>query len=349
MRKDNKPVENKLAILNLATGEQTVIDSIQGYFFSPDGTWLAMRHYPPEAAGATGGGGRGAGGGGRGGGGRGGGSNGADDNTPGATLILRELATGRDLTFGNVSEVMWQDMKHRGTLLAMAISTPDKAGNGIQVFDTQTGNIRVLDSSASTYSNLVWRKNTAELAALKSKTDDKHDGPAYIALAWKDAAKAGPGEVYDPTADKQFPAGKRTVNFRRPTWSEDGATLFIGVAEWYPKPARGKRGDDAAADTADEQPTVDVWHWRDPEVMAYQVKNATQDGRKNMLAAWHIDTGAFTLLGHDLTTEQVTPIKHTNLAYRRPGMERLRPRALHRPALREHLFGRLVHRTTYPG
>src|SRR5580698_6943962 len=48
LRKDDKPVQNKLGLMNLVTGDQTVIDAIQSFSFSPDGTFLAMRHYPPE-------------------------------------------------------------------------------------------------------------------------------------------------------------------------------------------------------------------------------------------------------------------------------------------------------------
>ncbi len=138
MRRRQTPAQNKLGLMNLATGDQTLIDGIESFAFSPTGTWLAMRQYPPERAAAAGGtaAGRGGGGGGRGGrGGRGGGG-GADDNTPGATLILRQLATGRDTAFGNVSEFAWQDWKHRGNLLAMAISTGEKTGNAIQLFDS---------------------------------------------------------------------------------------------------------------------------------------------------------------------------------------------------------------------
>ena len=47
--------QNKLGLMNLATGEQTVVDGIESFAFSPAGTWLAMRHYPPESARATGG------------------------------------------------------------------------------------------------------------------------------------------------------------------------------------------------------------------------------------------------------------------------------------------------------
>jgi Tol biopolymer transport system component/dienelactone hydrolase len=334
LRRDSRPVENKLGLVNLATGEETTTDSIQSFSFSPDGTLIAMRHYPPEAAAAAGGrgatAGRGGGGGG-GRGGRGGGANGADDNAPGATLIVRNLAAGRDTTFGNISEFAWQNMKHQGKLLAMAVSTPDKTGNGIQVFDSQTGMLRVLDSSsASTYSNFAWRKDSSDFAALKSKTDEKHDGATYVVLSWKNLGDPSEtAHVYDPTADSKFPSGLRTVSFRRPAWAEsDTDLLFIGLAEWYPKmagaaPAGGGRrgrggnaggGAAASADDAEEQPGVDVWHWKDVEVMAYQSKNASQDGRKNMLAALHVNAGKLTQLGQE-TTEQVTPMRHGNLAY----------------------------------
>jgi dipeptidyl aminopeptidase/acylaminoacyl peptidase len=352
LRKDDKPVQNKLGLLNLASGDPIVIDAIQAFAFSPDGTWLAMRHYPPEAAA---GGGRGAAAGGRGGGGgrggRGGGANGADDNTPGATLIVRQLATGRDTTFGNISEFSWQNQKHTGKLLAMAISTPDKTGNGIQIFDTQTASLRVLDSSASTYSNFAWRKDSADFAALKSKTDDKHDGATYIVLSWKNLGQlpmtregvttSEASRAYDPTADQKFPSGLRTVSYRRPSWSDDGSILFVGLSEWYPKPAsaapsagrRGGRGANASADSADEaddQPAVDVWHWKDIEVMAYQSKNASQEGRRNMLAALHVDSGTLTQLGHEVT-EQITPLKHGNLAYAAEWKEYAMDRSIGRP------------------
>ena len=62
--------------------------------------------------------------------------------------------------------------------------------------------------------------------------------------------------------------------------------------------------------------------------MAYQSKNASQEGRRNMLAALHVDSGSLTQLGHEIT-EQVTPLKHHNLAYGR-GMEGLCAGAEHR-------------------
>ena len=55
------------------------------------------------------------------------------------------------------------------------------------------------------------------------------------------AVKAALRRVYDPGADAAFPAGMRAVAFRKPSWSEDGAIVFLGVAKWNEKPAVPKK------------------------------------------------------------------------------------------------------------
>jgi dipeptidyl aminopeptidase/acylaminoacyl peptidase len=327
LRRDKKPVENKAGLLNLASGEQTTVDTVESFAFSPTGTWIAMRRYPPAPATpapATP-------------------AAAADDGPPrGATLILRELATGRDVTFGNVSDIAWQDQKRTGTLLAFTISTTDKTGNGVQVFDTKTGALRTLDSSSAVYSNLAWRKDSTDLAALKSKTDDKHDGPTQIALSWTGLGGTEAAKVYDPTADAKFPAGMAVSGARRPSWSEDGKVVYVGLAEWAPKkpgaPKPAEAGAAAAAEPPkDDQPTVDVWHWRDTEVMAHQVKSAAQNRRRSVLAAWHTDTGSLAQLGQSPTLEQVTPFKHQNLAYAAEWKEWGLERSIGRPVANLYL------------
>src|SRR5207244_921341 len=105
----------------------------------------------------------------------------ADAPAIGATLVVRDLATGRDTTFGNVGEYAWQE---KGRLLAITIAVEDKTWNGVQLYDPQTSALRVLDSSPSTYTGLAWRKDAADLAVLRSKTADRRDGPTEVALAW---------------------------------------------------------------------------------------------------------------------------------------------------------------------
>jgi len=344
LKKDKKPVPKKTGLMNLSNGELTTVDGIESFAFSPDGAWLAMRRTPPEKkdsdkkdpADASE----------------------ADEPPAGATLLLRQLSTGRDTSFGNVSEYAWQDLPKAGTLLAMTINNEDKTGNGVQIFDVHASAVRVLDTSASIYSGLSWRKKSSDLAVLRSKSDDHRDGPTQVALAWTNLGQSSESaHLYDPTTDSKFPAATRTVSFRKPAWALDGGVVFLGLARWEDKiaePAKpatpaadgAKSGDGAKsadstakdADTAknkekddDDPPTVDVWNWHDTEVMPRQKFNAKNDRQKNMLAAWSIEKNSLVPLGKDLD-ERVTPLEHQPLAVSADWSAYAMERSIGRPA-----------------
>lgn len=324
LKKEKKPVHRKLGLLNLASGEQTIVDGIESFAFSADGSDLAMRRYPPEKKATTDA------------------TVTADaDEAPGSTLIVRQLAAARDTSFGNVSEFAWQDIRWRGRLLALTISAEDRAGNGVQLFDPDTGVLRVLDSSSSIYSRLAWRKDSSDLAVLRSKNEERREGATQVALVWTHLGDASEARhQYDSTADPKFPVGMRTVAFRRPSWSEDGGVVFLGVGKWDEKAPEAKKSETTAAGardgegsaTKEEEPAaVEVWHTRDVDVMPKQKISARNDRQKNLLAAWHLESGQFVQLGKELA-EQVTPLKHQKLAYAIKWAPYAMARSIGRPA-----------------
>jgi dipeptidyl aminopeptidase/acylaminoacyl peptidase len=321
MKKEKKPVQNKLGVMNLATGEQTVIDEIESFAFSPTGSFLAFRRYAPEKKEAPP-------------------TSPLEDEPPaaGATLIVRQLAAGHDFAFGNVSEFLWQNWRAHGHLLAIALNVAgtadEKTGNGVQLFDTETGALRVLDSAPAIYSDLAWRKDGADLAFLRSKTDDKHEGTTGVAIAWTHLAESSEAShQYDPSADTKLPAGMRTVSYRKLTWSDDGQIVFVGVAKWGGKlpPIKKEGGEKDSVKEEDEPAAVDIWHWHDLDVMPKQKINARKDFERNLLAAWHIDSGQFVQLGHGVT-EQVSPIRHQPLAWAADWQAYALDRTIGRPA-----------------
>jgi dipeptidyl aminopeptidase/acylaminoacyl peptidase len=218
----------------------------------------------------------------------------------------------------------------------MIISAEDKMGNGVQLFDPATTALRVLDSSPAAYTKLAWRKDAPDLAVLRAKTDDSHDGSTYVALCWTGIGKTERRRMYDPTVDSTFPAGMRTVSFRPLSWTADGNAVFLGLAKWEERvvPEEGEDKSDESDDaTVPAKPsTVEIWHAKDVFVMPWQKVHADEDRRRNMLAAWHLESGKLVQLGKDLIDEHVTPIRHTNLAYVAEWSKYAMERSIGRPA-----------------
>jgi dipeptidyl aminopeptidase/acylaminoacyl peptidase len=302
LKKEKKPVQNKLGLVNLATGEISTLDGIESFAFSADGAFLAMQRYRPPAPAAPSGRSDRDG-------------TGESEEKTGTTLLVRQLARGSDTTFGNVSQYAWQDTE-QSHMLAMTISAEGKTGNGVHLFDPKTAILRVLDSSPSIYSGLAWRKDAPDLALFRTKDNEHKEGPTHLLFAWTGLGKSERRFVYDPTSDSSFPEGMRTVPFRPFVWSDDGRVLFLGIAKWNDKIIPEKKENKEAEINPDEEPsTVEIWHWTDVYVMPWQKKHAAQDRRRNLLSAWHLKSGKFVQLGKDLINERVAPIRHSNYAY----------------------------------
>ena len=80
LRKQKKPAHQTLGLLNLETGDTTLVESVSDFAFSDDGRYLAMRRYPPKEA---------------------------PDEMRGADLLIRDLETETYTSFGNVADVEW--------------------------------------------------------------------------------------------------------------------------------------------------------------------------------------------------------------------------------------------------
>lgn len=252
------PPRNSVGIVDLQRGTTTVVADVQSYSLSDDGRHVAFRRYP-----ATG--------------------------RRTADLIVRNLESVEELTFGNISEFSWSD---DGAVLAMAVDVDGGTGNGVQVLDVTRGTLKSLDATSSRYTGLAWREKSHALAALRARADSAYADTGYVVLAWTDVANSGTKSVYDFSADTNFPKTLRVADGRAPQWSEDGSTVFIGVGTREPVPEL--RSPDAPAPAR-----VQVWHWKDLRQFHQQEVQAAQDRARTTLAAWRVGASGIVRLSED--------------------------------------------------
>jgi len=237
---------------------------MQSFQVSEGGQHVALRGYP-----AGGGGGR------------------------GANLVVRDLATGGELSFGGVAEYAWSD---DGALLAMTTDATGKSGSAVQVLDVASGRLIPLDAGADGYEGLGWRGNAHDLVVLRAAPDTAFTDTSYTAIAWRGVGSArATKQVYESSDAGSATAGLGVSSNRTPLWSGDGSMIFLGLAPRAPKEPRAEQpapGEGPAR--------VEVWHWRDRRLYHQQNRQAAQDRRRTMLASWHVDQNTVVPLARDL-------------------------------------------------
>ena len=285
MTKDKKPIRNRAALLNLATGDTISIADISSFAFSDDGGYIALRGYAPEGR-----------------------------KSKGADLAVRDLARATMTNFGNVADFRWRE---KGTLLALTIDTENQTGNAVAVYDPAAGSLRTLDSSPARYTAPAWRDDDDDLAVLRTAVSEAYEDTAHVVMAWKDLASPRTERLtFDPATANGFPRDMRIVDSRPLRWSDNGRTVFFGIQAREPKESKTTvvAADSAASRTkasgnggraADEPAGVEVWHAKDIDIMPEQKVRANRDRNRNFLAAWHAHTNRFVQLADDFTEEVV--------------------------------------------
>ncbi|MCH8254667.1 MAG: S9 family peptidase [Gemmatimonadetes bacterium] len=229
LAEEEKPIRNKLGVLDLAAGDETIVDDVASFVFSEGGEYLAMRAYQPE---------------------------GSERSV--ADLLIRDLASGTISNFGNVSAFAWAEV---GTLLAMTIETETGTGNGVHLYDPATGSLHVLELSTSVYRGLAWREDADDLAVLRNSEDEAFAEDTHAILVWADL---GSGRLskreFDPSQIEAFPDDMRVAEQRTLRWAEDGSAIYFGLRtrERSPEGEDKKEEEKADADTTAPEEASDA-------------------------------------------------------------------------------------------
>ena len=290
LRTSGEAARKDMGLLDLTTLDVKVVENVTTFAFSEGGAYLAMHRERPPNDDAR---------------------DGHDADTPndptGSDLMMRDLNTGADVQFANVSAFAWQD---DGALLAMTIAAEGRTGNGVQLFNALTGGLRTLESDSAVFSGLSWREGEDDLAILRSRSVTGYEGDTHSVLVWRNLVDTPTAALtYDPADDTNFPAEVRIVKERQPVWSDDGTAVFFGVKTWEAarqtddEPAADANDTNGESERAEETAEVDVWHSEDRRIIPMQRVQAQRDRDRSLLAVWHLDKGHFVQLATDLMEE----------------------------------------------
>jgi dipeptidyl aminopeptidase/acylaminoacyl peptidase len=284
LRKDKKPVQSGVVLVNLATGEKRDFEKVRRFAFAPkQSNWLAVHRYAPDGAPAG----------------------------SASDMLLVDLRTGTITSVGNVGEFAFDDA---GTRLAWTVEGRDLVGNGIQVRELKTDVVRVLDSDKAVYRKLTWADSGLALAVLRGRPDSAAADTAYSVLGYTGFAPAMKGVVYMPTDSGGFPSGLRITADRAPKWAADRSAIFFGIAprrtapeSKTPRPdVRPAAGIPAAMQsTARANPEDDslaslvIWHAKDPRLQSQQQVEESRDKAFTYLAEYRVPDRKFLRLGSD--------------------------------------------------
>lgn len=316
LRTARRPVQNKIAIVNLATGQKKEFDKMRRFVFAGDAPqWIALQGYaasaPPSAGPAPAG-------------------IAAPAATAGASdLILYGLANATTINVGNVSEFGFDRM---GNFLAYTIEARDQIGNGVQLRELRTDVVRVLDSENALYRRLAWVDSGNAFAVLRGKPDTASKDTLFTVLSFTGiGTPAQKKVVFDAAGRADFPAGMKVAAERAPRLSEDYTAVFFGLKaakKPAPRPATMAGRDSAGAqpggsrviqagapgaggtlnqprvDADDENPSLIIWHAKDPRLQSQQIVQENADKSYTYLSEFRLADNKF----YQLATDEVRSV-----------------------------------------
>jgi dipeptidyl aminopeptidase/acylaminoacyl peptidase len=219
------------------------------------------------------------------------------------TLVVKDLTTNVQLSFGNVKSYAWQE---NGELLAMIMETKDSISNAIQLYNPKEGIIKVLDQSKHVYSGLEWGEESDYLFAMKSVEDKNSKDHSYQLMLWKDVNGSAPIlNVFDPSQFDNFPENTRILpNHVR--LSDDGNRVFFETYSWIIDKKEDEEKEKEEEEKEEyEAPDLEIWNSKDVRIIPQQKKSDFKDSEAPNTCVWHVNTNYFV----PLTDTQVESVR----------------------------------------
>jgi len=291
--------KQSLHLLELATGEVTVIERVRSFELPDEGDGvIAYQLYEPAGQDGEGGGGavaaasserdgdqprrgrRGRGG--------GEGENGEEKKGDlGTDLVLRRLDGGAEVVYPYATEYGFSE---DGSKLAYAARTPDDDDDGVYLVDTLLGIEAQLAGGQGRYKAIEFSEAGDRLVFLTDRDADMgadEDDRAFSVYLWSEGDRAASAVAEE--GDRGIPEGWWVADNPSPRFSESGDRVIFGTQP-RPEPEPDEE-EDGEGDDDEPRVSVDIWHWRDASLQPQQKLRARFERDRSYTAVALLDEG----------------------------------------------------------
>ena len=229
----------------------------------------------------------------------------------GSDLVMKNLATGEELTFPDVTEYA---VAKDGSGFVYAVASKEEEKNGVYaVFASMKTIPAKLLGGPGKYTKLNFDEKQTQLAFLSDRDDvatrppDEKDAksrkpepPTKVKLYLWDHKSATAVELVS-NQTPGFREGYQISDKGNIAFSRDGQRIFFGSAP--PTPAE----KDAESSIADEDKVnADLWHYKDDYIQPMQKVRAEMEKRRTFSTVYHLADRKLVQLA-DSTMSEVTP------------------------------------------
>jgi dipeptidyl aminopeptidase/acylaminoacyl peptidase len=218
------------------------------------------------------------------------------DSEIGSPLVVRDLASGMERRFDDVTEYAFS---RGGERLAATVSSRTGEADGVLLLDLVGEPVeRRVSAGRGTYKSPAFAEHGDQLAFLTTRDEAEAEHPRFALYRWRagDAEARAVARMGMPGV----PEGWAVSEHRGPSFSRSGGRLYFGTAPWEaPVP------EDSTPE--DERVRVDIWHWQDADLQPAQLRRVAQERRRSYLAVVHLGRNRVVQLADSALPEPDLP------------------------------------------
>ena len=207
-----------------------------------------------------------------------------EDKDLGKVLVLRNLATGDELRFPDVTSHVFDKA---GARLAMARSARDAENDGVFVMDLASGDVTQILAGRGGYQSLAFAEDGQQLVFLSDRDDYGPAKPSMSMYLWT----GGPADAQKIVHEgaEGMPDGWWVAS-NAPRFTEDGRRIMFSTQPKHKDAGKTDKQIEKEAKEAKEDPQaqLDIWHWQDGTLQPQQLLNAARERGRSYSAIFDL-------------------------------------------------------------